>query len=244
MTNAFTADIDLLTAADSGHRSQTLGLAVHTSESDTTADDLAIFCQDTSNEASYNLIIDKAGRTARSNDDEFAPWAAMPTGNDRLFHVCLTGYAEFTADEWMARPDQLDKLAEVLAVYGNFYRFDIEKISAADLRAGRKGVCGHDDISKAWGETDHWDPGPNFWRDPWTHVRNMAIAGSPDDKETTVSFTNADRQMLRDIWDQLRGPEGKGWPQLGRTAEGDDLTPVDALADIRRAVLRDEAADQ
>ena len=36
-----------------------------------------------------------------------------------------------------------------------------------------------------------------------------------------------DRQLLEEIWDQLRGPGGKGWPQLG------GKTLVDAVAELR-----------
>jgi hypothetical protein len=41
---------------------------------------------------------------------------------------------------------------------------------------------------------------------------------------------------VRDIWDQLRGPDGAGWPQLGRNSQGQDLTPVDAIAAIKQDV--------
>ena len=41
---------------------------------------------------------------------------------------------------------------------------------------------------------------------------------------------------VRDIWDQLRGPGGAGWPQLGQNGRGQDLTPVDAIAAIKRDV--------
>lgn len=40
-------------------------------------------------------------------------------------------------------------------------------------------------------------------------------------------------QKVSDIWDQLRGPGGNGWPQLGQNAAGANLTPVDALAQIK-----------
>jgi hypothetical protein len=46
------------------------------------------------------------------------------------------------------------------------------------------------------------------------------------------------RELLtktRDVWDQLRGPKGEGWPQLGQNADGANLTPVDALAEIKKA---------
>lgn len=38
---------------------------------------------------------------------------------------------------------------------------------------------------------------------------------------------------VRDIWDQLRGPNGQGWPQLGQNSSGQNLTPVDAIAAIK-----------
>ncbi|MCM6779044.1 M23 family metallopeptidase [Nocardia sp. CDC159] len=46
------------------------------------------------------------------------------------------------------------------------------------------------------------------------------------------------RELLdrtRQVWEQLRGPEGRGWPQLGRGARGEDLSFVDALAEVSRA---------
>jgi hypothetical protein len=38
---------------------------------------------------------------------------------------------------------------------------------------------------------------------------------------------------VREIWDQLRGPNGQGWPQLGQNSQGQNLTPVDAIAAIK-----------
>lgn len=38
---------------------------------------------------------------------------------------------------------------------------------------------------------------------------------------------------IQEIWKQLRGPQGQGWPQLGVNEKGQNLTPVDALAAIR-----------
>jgi hypothetical protein len=39
-------------------------------------------------------------------------------------------------------------------------------------------------------------------------------------------------QKVQEIWDQLRGPNGQGWPQLGRNAAGQNLTLVDAMAKL------------
>lgn len=50
-----------------------------------------------------------------------------------------------------------------------------------------------------------------------------------------AALTDDEQQELltkvRDIWDQLRGPDGHGWPELGPRADGNgNRTPVDALA--------------
>ena len=41
---------------------------------------------------------------------------------------------------------------------------------------------------------------------------------------------------IQDAWTQLRGPGGRGWPQLGKNARGQNLTLVDAVAALRKDV--------
>jgi hypothetical protein len=62
-----------------------------------------------------------------------------------------------------------------------------------------------------------------------------------------MALTDAEQAELlskvRDIWDQLRGPDGAGWPQLGQNGEGQNLTPVDAIAAIKQDVAAMRATD-
>lgn len=55
-----------------------------------------------------------------------------------------------------------------------------------------------------------------------------------------MALTDAQQEQLLaavlDIQTQLRGPGLTGWPQLGQTASGADLTVVDALAAVKTAV--------
>ncbi|WP_368267088.1 C39 family peptidase [Corynebacterium ulcerans] len=44
--------------------------------------------------------------------------------------------------------------------------------------------------------------------------------------------------MVKDIHTQLRGPDLKGWPQLGRNVHGENLTPVDGIAALRVDVAK------
>lgn len=41
-----------------------------------------------------------------------------------------------------------------------------------------------------------------------------------------------------ETWEQLRGPGGKGWPQLGKNAKGQNLSLVDAVAALRREIVQ------
>lgn len=53
-------------------------------------------------------------------------------------------------------------------------------------------------------------------------------------------FLGPQIDALQDVWTQLRGPGGKGWPQLGVNDKGQNLTPVDALAAIRHQLAEIE----
>lgn len=102
-----------------------------------------------------------------------------------------------------------------------------------------------------------WDPGAgngtsgarmemNTFRDRvnW-YIDNPPWQTAPArPKETTLNysqFTDYIRGYLgpqidaiQEIWRQLRGPDGNGWPQLGKNARGQNLSLVDAIAAIRQ----------
>ncbi|WP_174566264.1 hypothetical protein [Nocardia pseudovaccinii] len=69
-----------------------------------------------------------------------------------------------------------------------------------------------------------------------------AVCGGGLEEEFMSALTEIEQRELlektREIWIQLRGPEGKGWPQLGRDAHGANRTPVDALAAVEDALER------
>lgn len=131
------------------------------------------FCNDRKNGASYQMLIDRLGKTGRMNDDGYIPWSAGATGNRKGLHVCLLGWSAQSRAEWLMYDEQLTRLAEMMAHYYREMDLPIVKLSPADLRAGRRGWCSHDDVGKAWGQSDHTDPGPYF---PWDYVIGKAKA--------------------------------------------------------------------
>lgn len=56
----------------------------------------------------------------------------------------------------------------------------------------------------------------------------ITLAGAPAPARLPAELT--DRELLEQIWQQLRGPAGAGWPQLGTDDDGNHLTLVDAIA--------------
>lgn len=53
-----------------------------------------------------------------------------------------------------------------------------------------------------------------------------AMAALNDDEQQELL------EKVREIWDQLRGPGGQGWPQLGQDANGRNRTLVDKIATL------------
>ncbi|MFC9786424.1 N-acetylmuramoyl-L-alanine amidase [Rhodococcus sp. NPDC127528] len=234
----YPVDQTLLTEADSGVRPTTQFLAIHTSEGALTIESLLAWCADKNRGASYNTMIDRQGRTGRCNDDQYAPWAAGWTGNARGWHVCLLGFAAQSRGEWLSYTGQLDRLADMLAFYCRKYQIPAVWLTAADVRAGKRGICGHAEISEAWREVNHTDPGPNFPKDVLIAKVAAKLAPQPTAPKQGGSDMDAltaaeQRELLvktREIWEQLRGPGGRGWEQLGKTSDGHNLTLVDSLA--------------
>ncbi|HPZ50981.1 MAG TPA: N-acetylmuramoyl-L-alanine amidase [Propionibacteriaceae bacterium] len=63
------------------------------------------------------------------------------------------------------------------------------------------------------------------------HARWMQVAQDHYDSMTRGTPTVSTPNLLQEIWDQLRGPNGKGWPQLGGRTIVDSLAEVHAKLD-------------
>lgn len=171
---------------------------------------------------SYHGIRALAGQGARLVADTRQAWAAMSAGNRIGLHFCLEGYAAWTRAQWLAKgADGLEGLAHDLADAHTAHGIPLTRLTAAQVKAGVRGVCTHADISAAFRQSDHTDPGTGFPVDlVIARARELTQGG-------TVATTD---DYARDIKAQLTGsPDvGKypGWPQLG------GRTVVDALAAI------------
>jgi hypothetical protein len=106
---------------------------------------------------------------------EFCDWvdyqAAIDNG-DPFWHG--KSEAQFNARWSLPDWDKMLRLGAGL-VYGLAvsYSVPITRIGVAELLAGKHGLCGHVDVSNAWHQTDHHDPGPSF---PWSTFLGYVLA--------------------------------------------------------------------
>ncbi len=128
------------------------------------------------------------------------------------------------------------------------HRFGVPwvRLRIADLLAGHRGVCGHVDVSNAWHQTDHTDPGPNF---PWREFMAVPNPTPPlpppltDPEEPTVLVpVQLPPTANGEGWwdcdgvpaDPVSGQVTKGYPRplidwakfRGLVVNGDDTTPA------------------
>jgi hypothetical protein len=71
----------------------------------------------------------------------------------------------------------LRKIASTVARVCLEWGIPIRKVTPGELAAGVKGICGHLDVTNAWGQGDHTDPGVGF---PWaTFISYVDAAANP-----------------------------------------------------------------
>lgn len=109
---------------------------------------------------SYHRIRALAGQGAQLVAESRQSWSAMTIGNRIGLHLCLEGYAVWTRAQWLTKgADGLEGLAHDLADWNRTHALPLVRLIPAQVKAGVRGVCTHADISAAFRESDHTDPG-------------------------------------------------------------------------------------
>lgn len=251
MPKQFQTEVTQLTTCDSGRRNPATCqvVVVHTYECPR-GDDVEerAAWQDRSRTGSYNILVGTR-RRLRANDDNYIPWAAFPTGNRIGLHLCILAYAAESRNRWLEYDHQLTLAAEVAADWCTRYNIPPVKLTAAEVRAGKRGICGHGEISGAFHESDHTDPGPGFPWDVFIQKVRTIMAGDTKPEEKEKRFSMQAEKEIGQILNQLVGPgrdkQGDtvygGWDEASiiknaRTRKGGGVTLVE-LAALNREEL-------
>lgn len=160
---------DMLGVLDRGRRntSRIRQICLHTTENVTgTKAENIIAYQNRTRSGSYNVMVDntRGGYSIRHNDDDFGAWSTGGPKDNDMLNLSMVTYAGNSRAQWLAANDMLEETARICAGWCKAYGIPVRKLTHTDLRNNVKGFCHHDDVSKVFRTSDHWDVGPNF---PW-----------------------------------------------------------------------------
>lgn len=122
----------------------------------------AWFAGSTAPEASAHYCIDNNSIVQCVRDQDIA-WHAPGANHDGLGFE-HAGTAKQTGRDWEDQfsRDMLERSAKLVAKKCAQYEIPPVWLFPADLQAGRRGITSHDNVSKAFGRSTHWDPGEGF----------------------------------------------------------------------------------
>lgn len=117
---------------------------------------------------------------------------AAPGANADGYQIEHAGYASQDGAGWSdAESQSMLRLsaahAREIAVAAGI---PLRHLSDGELAAGAAGFVGHDQVSRVYQRSDHWDPGPNF---PWGEYMGLVNNGEAATEEETI--TNEEEAM-------------------------------------------------
>lgn len=149
-------------------RGDVLWIVLHTAETaevDHAAENLAAWVSGPqAPRASWHFAID-SNSTTQSVLERDVAWHA-PGANKFGIGVEHAGRARQTESDWgdLYSCAMLARSARLVAGVCDRWGIPAQRVGPSHLLAGTPGICGHDDVSKAFKKSTHYDPGKNF---PW-----------------------------------------------------------------------------
>lgn len=136
---------------------------------------------------SAHYVVDIAEEIQCVNENTVA-WHAPPNPYSIGIEICAE--ASYSRAQWFSPLvyPALGLAASRTADICHRYNIPITRLSVASLRNGARGICGHVDVSNAFLQSTHTDPGPNF---PWTEFLTL-VANDFDSLTAEDDMTLAD----------------------------------------------------
>lgn len=130
----------------------------------TSAEDGAAYDQRRTDQVSAHYYVDQNSVVQCVRTTDMAH-TAYPIGNHIGIHYELCD-TEQTREQWLDPTSDatITMAAKQIARDAAKYAIPIRHLRVDQLRAGAYGLCGHGDITEAFHQGDHEDPGPEF---PW-----------------------------------------------------------------------------
>jgi hypothetical protein len=193
-------------AGDGGPRPLTQMVVIHATDSTASDEAEASYATHRPDHTSAHFYTD-SDSTIRALPLGDIAYGCYPTGNARSVQFELTGLSNAVSDATMREAAPV--VAEVCRLYG----IPIRKVGPGELVAGAKGIVGHADVTHAWGEGNHTDPGNLFdWGRFIAYV--VAASGEPATSPPLPPSTVAPAwpgRYLRVQSPTINGPDVRTW---------------------------------
>ena len=173
----------------------------------------------TTRAASAHYVVDP-GETVQVVYDSVVAYHAPP--NQHALGVELCDMQGGPGSRWQDDNHEamLKRAAPLVAALCLAYDVPIDKIGPSELRAGKRGICGHIDVSHAWGQTSHIDPEatPGF---PWASFMDQIRAAARGPQEDDMPLNDADLAKIKTMVTAAAEAEGKKTRTMIQNLVGD-----------------------
>jgi len=249
------------------HDGRKYGIAIHNTSNNASDTGEASYASRRTDGVSSHFYADRDSVTQSIDTEDRVGHAGSAEGNGNAIAVEITGGNAKTRGWWLenvAWAKLGSVLAYVIKTDPDFRGFQVRRASVAEMRSNPKvkAFYSHDDMRRAWGGTDHTDPGPNFPWDRLFQAVNAALGGtetedddmlSPEARAAVRAECIAALETIRPY--QAGGPRArlkdpdrhppKGWGDQSLRMEGDyvfegALNTAKGLAEVKlgqKAVL-------
>jgi N-acetyl-anhydromuramyl-L-alanine amidase AmpD len=156
-------------AGDGGPRTVTQLYVIHATDNTASDEAETSYASHRPDKTSAHFYTDDDS-TIRSLPLGDIAFGCYPIGNARSVQHELCGISSHVSDVTMRQA------APVVAEACRMYSIPLVKIAPTQLIAGVKGICGHVDVTNAWHQGTHTDPGPGF---DWDTFLSYVRAASP-----------------------------------------------------------------
>jgi N-acetyl-anhydromuramyl-L-alanine amidase AmpD len=145
------------------------------------ARDIARYFRSPSAGGSAHYVVDPT-EAIQGAWDSVVCWHSPPNSHSLGVELCdpMTGSDARWGDN--NHQSMIKRAAVLVAQLCLAYQVPITRLSVSELQAGKRGICGHVDVSQAWKQSTHWDPGPGF---PWDQFMTYVRAAAADLQNTT-----------------------------------------------------------
>lgn len=128
---------------------------------------------------SAHYVVDP-GEIVQCVKDGTVAYHAPPNTDTLGVELCdpQTGPASRWGDA--AHVEMLARAAGLVRQLAAIHKVPLVRLTVADLKAGKRGICGHVDVSNAFKLSDHGDPGSGF---PWDDFLGLVREEMEDDMQ-------------------------------------------------------------